>query len=465
MADLSELSLTVWLGNLEKLRELLAERPEDVNPEGKCMDLTPLEAATERQHTRIIFFLLQECSPKAKIDRNGNQENAFGSALQHYCNDDAVMELFVKRAKEENLGSRNLIDQIIDHALSFQVEKIVPFTTWIIDQFGIHPRLLLSVIGGLDFHDTDSDGAGAETEPTVQRLLRLWDLLVSYKNVANFRTEHGSTQSHLACEYLPPKYKELLKDLNNHFARDLDGDKPKDIARIHGGLLSIGPGGKVMRRIDPENAERLAETVTGLEESCDMDRLMGSLREDDDNLGLADYFAQMHSYDEALGHLALVQGPHKILADALSATAVWKSQRSGSFEAAMTFLEKAFDAAKELDKVRMYAPILWRRARIQQLNDDPEKAQQGFKKALLYEERPYERKKLEFHYDIASFETLLKDRHLKGRAELPFELRNNIARMLLTGYQQEMEPWALVVRDEDAPDKRFSGPLIAIGNV
>ncbi|KAL8669129.1 MAG: hypothetical protein Q9168_006269 [Polycauliona sp. 1 TL-2023] len=274
-----------------------------------------------------------------------------------------------------------------------------------------------------------------------------------------------STQSHLACQHLPPKYKELLKDLNNHFARDLDGDKSKDKARIHGRLKSIGPGEEVKRRIDPENAERLAETVARVESSCDMDRLMGSLREGDDNLGLADCSAQRHSYDEALGYLARVQGPRKILADALSATIVWRTQRSGSFDAAMTFLEKAFDAAKGRDAVRMYAPILWRRARIQQLNDDPKTAQRGFKEALLYEERTHEKKKLEFHRDIASFEVLLKNRHWEGRARLPFELMDNVASMLLAAYQQEMEPWTLVIRHEYAPDKRLFGRLIAVGNV
>ncbi|KAI4166843.1 MAG: hypothetical protein LQ343_007708 [Gyalolechia ehrenbergii] len=371
--------------------------------------LTPLEVATKRQHTHIIFFLLRECSPKAKIGCPGKGEDAFGYALEYYRNDDALMELFVERAKQEKLGSRELKDQIVYKASCFEIEKIVPFTTWIIDQFGIDPASLYS--------------------------------------------------------HLPPNYKELLKDLNNHFARDLDGDKPKDLARIHGRLRTIGPYEEVERRIDPENAERLAETVARLENSCDTDRLMGSLRVDDDSLGLADCSAQRHSYDEALGYLARVQGPYKILANFLFATIVWRTQRPGSFEAAMTFLRKAFDTAKGLDAVHLYASILWRRARIQQLNDDPETAQQGFKEALLYETRKHEKEKLEFHYDIASFEILLKDRHWKGRAKLPFELRDNVASMLLAAYQQEMEPWTLVIRHEDAPDKRFFEPLIAVGNV
>ncbi|KAL8902640.1 MAG: hypothetical protein Q9207_004509 [Kuettlingeria erythrocarpa] len=443
-----------------KIKKILAENPEAINTACKRPCLTPLEAATKQQHTHVIFFLLQECSPKAKIGCPGKGKNAFGYALEHYLNDDAVIGLFIERAKEEKLGSRELIYQIVDNASCFEIEKIEPFTTWIIDQFGTHPGSLFSVMADLDFHDIDYIGDGGDTKPTIQRLLRLWDLLVSYRNVSSFRAEDGSTQSHLACQYLPPKYKELLKDLNNPFARDLDGDKPKDLARVHGSLRTIGPRGKVKRRKDPENAERLAETVARLEDSCDIDRLIGSVRVDDDNLGLAECSVQRHSYDEALGYLARVQGPHRILADALSATIVWRTQRPGSFEAAMTFLEKAFDAAKRLDAVRLYASI-----GDELLNDDPETAQQGFKEALRYESRKHDRKKLEFHYDIASFEILLKHRHWKGCAKLPFELRDNVASMLLAAYQQEMEPWTLVVRREDAPDKRFSGPLIAVGNV
>lgn len=43
---------------------------------------------------------------------------------------------------------------------------------------------------------------------------------------------------------------------------------------------------------------------------------------------------------------------------------------------------------------KMYAPILWRRTRIHQLNDAAKIAQLGFIEALLYENRTHEKKKV-----------------------------------------------------------------------
>lgn len=451
MSDLPELALAAWTGDIKKLKELLVECPEDINPEYEKLAML----AASRGHTEIIYFLLRDCSPELRLY---NRPNAFGEALEHhYFRDKTVMGLFIERAKEEGLGSHGFISNIAHKALDFGVEEIVPFTVSIIDQLGIDPASLETIMWDLD-RDYTSDN-----EATIERLVQLWNLLVSYKVVAKSRTDHGTTQLHLGCQNLPPKYHGLLKNLGNPFARDLDGDKPEDLARTYGRVRQIRFGlepGYGTRK-GPENAEYLVRTVAELAKSCDIDQLMDSTRDDDDYLSLADYAAQRHNYGEALECLDRVRGSHRILADALSATLVWKIGGSGCFEAAMSYLGNALNAAEE----GMHAPLLWRRARTKQLNDDPAMAQQDFRLALEYEKRPYERQKLKYHHDIASLEVLLGSRRLNDYVEVPFEIREIIASKLLVAYQQEIDPLALVIRHEDAPDKRSFGPLTAVGNI